>query len=67
MLVSGVRSSWETVEMNASLARSSSSSRRTDSRCCSKAWTWISEETRSCESPSQMASSRGCQVRGCTD
>ena len=47
MLVSGVRSSWETVEMKASLARSSSSSRRTDSRCCSKACTCISETTRS--------------------
>ena len=67
MLVNGVRSSWETVEMNASFARSSSSSWATDSRCCSKARTWTREETRSCASPSQMASSRLCQLRGATD
>ena len=59
MLVSGVRSSWETVETNASLARSSSWSRRTDSRCCSKARTCISDDTRSWARPAQIASARG--------
>ena len=66
MLVSGVRSSWETVEMKESFARSSSSSRRMDSRCCSNARACIRDETRSCESPAQMASSRGSQGRGTT-
>ena len=67
MLVSGVRSSCETVEMNESLARSSSWSRCMDSRCCSKARTCISEDTRSCERPEQTASSRGSHARGTTD
>ncbi len=67
MLVSGVRSSWETVETKLSLARSSSSSRCIDRRCCSNARACISEDTRSWERPAQIASSRCSHRRGATD
>ena len=67
MLVNGVRSSCDTVEMNESLARSSSRSRCIDSRCCSNARTCISDDTRSWDRPEQTASSRASQRRGTTD